>query len=149
MVVIDLININFLSDNEQIKIINEWFKIWQQKDNEKELKLSITTPLLPKTIIMKKDDVLIGFYQIIEHDNDHTLYTPWIANVFIDYKYRGCGYGALLIKSIPTMCKQLGIKEIYLHSRLQNFYEKFNFEYLQKLELNDDIKRNIYTRRIS
>lgn len=96
------------------------------------------------TIILLKEDKLIGFYQIVKHDNDHTSYTPWIANVYIKEEYRHQGYGKMLIKSIPSYLDKLNIDTIYLHTRHHNLYEKFGWQLLKPLNLFDGIPRNIY-----
>ena len=110
-----------------------------------EINNYIEKPVEPMyTIILLDNDKLIGFYQIVEHDNDQTHYTPWIANVYIKEEYRHQGYGKILIKSIPDYLKKLNISPIYLHTRHKNLYEKFNWQLLSPLYLSDGIKRNIY-----
>ena len=39
---------------------------------------------------------------------------------------------------------KLNIKTLYLHTRHQNLYEKFGWQILKPLYLDDSIKRNIY-----
>ena len=127
-----------------IKKINDIILKWINIETIDNIKNGIINNTYPITIILLKDNKLIGFYQIVEHDNDNTSYTPWIANVYVLEEYRGLGYGSVLIESIPDFMKELNIKTIYLHTRHINLYEKFGFEKYQELVLGDNIKRFIY-----
>lgn len=127
-----------------IKKINDIILKWINIETIDNIKNGIINNTYPITIILLKDNKLIGFYQIVEHDNDNTSYTPWIANVYVLEEYRGLGYGRVLIESIPDFMKELNIKTIYLHTRHINLYEKFGFEKYQELVLEDNIKRFIY-----
>ena len=69
-----MIKITYLNHNEKYKndVIKN-LKEWNNKafdDND-------------ITIIATKDDELVGFYQIKDHDNDNTNFSPWLANVYI------------------------------------------------------------------
>lgn len=134
-------------NNPLIQEINELLISWINVDNLKVIQDGIKNNTYPITIALLENAKLIGFYQIVEHDNDYTNYTPWIANVFIKEEYRGQGYGRKLIETIPSYMDKLGINTIYLHTRLNNLYEKFGWERLKPLNLNDDIKRYIYIRK--
>ncbi len=126
-------------DKIYIKEINNILKSWLNTDKNFDIKDAIAT------IILLKNQELIGFYQILAHDNDNTFYTPWLANVFIKEEYRNQGYGRILISSIPKYLKNLNITTLYLHTRHENLYEKFGWQKLEPLDLGDGIKRNIYT----
>ena len=138
--------LNILNDinSPYINEINEILLRWINIKTIGNIKYGIINNTYPITIILLKDNELIGFYQIVEHDNDNTSYTPWIANVYVLEEYRGLGYGRVLIESIPDFMKELNIKTIYLHTRHINLYEKFGFEKYQELVLGDNIKRFIY-----
>ena len=138
--------LNILNDinSPYINEINEILLRWINIKTIGNIKYGIINNTYPITIILLKDNELIGFYQIVEHDNDNTSYTPWIANVYVLEEYRGLGYGRVLIESIPYFMKKLNIKTIYLHTRHINLYEKFGFEKYQELVLGDKIKRFIY-----
>lgn len=138
--------LNILNDinSPYINEINEILLRWINIETIDNIKNGIINNTYPITIILLKDNELIGFYQIVEHDNDNTSYTPWIANVYVLEEYRGLGYGRILIESIPDFMKELNIKTIYLHTRQINLYEKFGFEKYQELVLGDNIKRFIY-----
>ena len=138
--------LNILNDinSPYINEINEILLRWINIKTIGNIKYGIINNTYPITIILLKDNELIGFYQIVEHDNDNTSYTPWIANVYVLEEYRGLGYGRVLIESIPDFMKELNIKTIYLHTRHITLQEKFGFEKYQELVLEDKIKRFIY-----
>lgn len=140
--------IDILNDEKDGVIIRDWIYEWVKIDYTSIINTSMNCSDLPKIIVMKENDKLIGFYIIQYHDNDFTCYSPWISFIYIDKNYRGCGFGRKLIESIDYYCKKFKIEKCYLHSRINNFYEKFGFEKLEELHLNDGIKRNIYTKSI-
>ena len=141
-----MLTTNILKDinNSYIKEISNNLKPLIKDDITNAIINGISNNTYPITIILLKDKELIGFYQIVNHDNDNTSYTPWIANVFIKKECRHQGYGKILIESIPKYMNILDINTVYLHTRHQNLYEKFGWELLQPLDLHDGIKRNIY-----
>ena len=141
-----MLNTNILNDinSPYIKEITTALKPLINKDITSDIINGINNKTYPITIILLKDKELIGFYQIVSHDNDNTSYTPWLANVYIKKQYRHQGYGKYLINTIPTYMDKLNIKTLYLHTRHQNLYEKFGSQILKPLYLDDSIKRNIY-----
>ena len=100
------------------------------------------------TIIATKDDELVGFYQIKDHDNDNTNFSPWLANVYIVPEKRKMGYSRKLLKSIPNILKDLGYDMLYLHTKLINYYDKFGWKKLMPFIKDDGIERNIYIFKI-
>ena len=141
-----MLNTKILNDinSPYIKEITTALKPLINKDITSDIINGINNKTYPITIILLKDKELIGFYQIVSHDNDNTSYTPWLANVYIKKQYRHQGYGKYLINTIPTYMDKLNIKTLYLHTRHQNLYEKFGWQILKPLYLDDSIKRNIY-----
>ena len=72
--VIIMIKITYLNHNEKYK--NDVIKNLKEWNNNAFDDNDIT-------IIATKDDELVGFYQIKDHDNDNTNFSPWLANVYI------------------------------------------------------------------
>lgn len=134
-----MIKITYLNHNEKYKndVIKN-LKEWNNKafdDND-------------ITIIATKDDELVGFYQIKDHDNDNTNFSPWLANVYIVPEKRKMGYSRKLLESIPNILKDLGYDMLYLHTKLINYYDKFGWKKLMPFIKDDGIKRNIYIFKI-
>ena len=137
--VIIMIKITYLNHNEKYKndVIKN-LKEWNNKafdDND-------------ITIIATKDDELVGFYQIKDHDNDNTNFSPWLANVYIVPEKRKMGYTRKLLESIPNILKDLGYDMLYLHTKLINYYDKFGWKKLMPFIKDDGIERNIYIFKI-
>lgn len=54
---------------------------------------------------------------------------PWLANLYIDEKYRNKGYGKKLIASVRNNAiKNLICDEIYLYTHHKGLYEKYGWE---------------------
>lgn len=137
--VIIMIKITYLNHNEKYKndVIKN-LKEWNNKafdDND-------------ITIIATKDDELVGFYQIKDHDNDNTNFSPWLANVYIVPEKRKMGYSRKLLESIPNILKDLGYDMLYLHTKLINYYDKFGWKKLMPFIKDDGIEKNIYIFKI-
>ena len=78
MIKIEYLNHNKKYKNDVIKNLKEWNnKSFDNKDI---------------TVIATEDNELVGFYQIKEHDNDNTSFSPWLANVYIIPSKRKLGY---------------------------------------------------------
>jgi predicted GNAT family N-acyltransferase len=71
------------------------------------------------------DDKPIGCARIRTKDHHAKL-----ERIAIIKEYRGKGYGAELTKFLIDYCKQMNIKEIYLHSQIyvSDFYKKLGFK---------------------
>lgn len=111
MIKIDYLNHNKKYKNDVIKNLKEWNnKSFDNKDI---------------TVIATEDNELVGFYQIKDHDNDNTNFSPWLANVYIVPEKRKMGYSRKLLESIPNILKDLGYDMLYLHTKLINYYDKF------------------------
>ena len=137
--VIIMIKTTYLNHNEKYKndVIKN-LKEWNNKafdDND-------------ITIIATKDDELVGFYQIKDHDNDNTNFSPWLANVYIVPEKRKMGYSRKLLESIPNILKDLGYDMLYLHTKLINYYDKFGWKKLMPFIKDDGIEKNIYIFKI-
>lgn len=111
MIKIEYLNHNKKYKNDVIKNLKEWNnKSFDNKDI---------------TVIATEDNELVGFYQIKDHDNDNTNFSPWLANVYIVPEKRKMGYSRKLLESIPNILKDLGYDMLYLHTKLINYYDKF------------------------
>lgn len=91
---------------------------------------------LPVIYILLDNDNLIGMYEINEYDDVYTSLTPFLANVYIKEEYRGNGYSKKLIEDAKSRYDVL-----YLHSRINNYYEKFGFIYLGEFASKYGMKR--------
>lgn len=135
-----LINQINKSDRYFLEIINIYYKWWSNIQNKKYSDIyekyitSLTSSLLPKIYALIINDTLIGTYSLEEKDNiDNEPYTPYLANVYIKEKYRHQGYSKLLIEDAKEKAILLGYKDLYLHTKINNYYEKFGFKFLKEV----------------
>lgn len=130
-----------LEDHEWNKVLNWMYEWWGREEGYAidevscYLKHGMNKDRFPYMFGLYKDDCLIGMYQLTNSDLDirPDLY-PWLANVYIDVKYRGRGYGRLLLASIQDSMNKCHIDELYLYTYHQDLYEKFGFEYLEDID---------------
>ena len=89
-------------DNETLDKISEWmYNWWGKRDGYSKdavkcfMQHSMEDNRLPQTYGTFLDNEIIGMYQFAYDDLSvrPDIY-PWLANVYIDEKYRGKGYGA-------------------------------------------------------
>ena len=91
-------------------------------------------------LILLKDDILIGFISIFEHDcEERQELSPWYATMFVKEKYRGKGYSKILNNAILEEAKRRKFKRLYLKTKLNNYYEKFGAKFLETLENGEKI----------
>lgn len=83
---------------------------------------------LPFTFLLLRNDVIIGFYQLIEQEFlTRKDLSPWIAPLFIDKKERGNALGSLLLEHARKIAGKLGYQRVYLTTDHIRYYEKYGF----------------------
>lgn len=124
---------------------NWWGKIEGYSYDEVKcyMKHSMQKNRLPQTYGMFLNDEIIGMYQFTY--NDLTIRPdiyPWLANVYIDEKFRKKGYGRKLINNIITTAKEnIEFAEIFLFTEHTDLYEKFGWTFVQELDTFSKIPR--------
>ena len=109
----------------------------------------ITNDNLPNLYALIINDTLIGAYEINEKDYvEEKEYTPYLANIFIKENYRGQKYSSILIEDCVVKTKKLGYNKLYLHTKIENYYEKYGFKFKEEAETKYGIKR-IYEKDLS
>ncbi len=107
------------------------------------MKHSMQKDKLPKTYGLFLDTEIIGIYQftnvnlIVRPD----IY-PWLANVYIDEKYRHKGYGRKLLETVKETAKDIkDCKEIFLWTEFKGFYEKFGWTFISDIDTYSEESR--------
>ena len=128
---------------EILDITTRWmYEWWGVDDNYKYddvytyMKNSFNKEKLPQTFIMYLDDKIIGMYQITYRDLfiRPDVY-PWIANVYIDSRYRKKGYGKILIDSIKEQVKDnTTLDRVFLYTDHKNLYEKYGWQLIETID---------------
>ena len=94
---------------------------------------------LPQTYLMYLDNKIIGMYQITYRDLfvRPDIY-PWIANLYIDQKFRNNGYGKILIESIKEQAlNHTHFDKLFLYSNHNMLYERFGWKYIEFIPNNE------------
>ena len=136
-----------LTENELNYIIDAHFNHWI-KFNPKMIKENIiykftklyTTDELPFGIALVDDlDNIVGFCVFkIENLKKYPEIFPWLSDVMIFEKYRGKGYGKILLQYGEKILKELGYDTIYVWTdQAPDFYKKLGFTYKQEVEKNE------------
>ena len=134
-----LINI----DEKTLDYITKWMYDWWGKadgynyqETKCYMKYSMQKDKLPKTYGLFLNDEIIGIYQftnvnlIVRPD----IY-PWLANVYIDEKYRHKGYGRKLLETVKETAKDIkDCKEIFLWTEFKGLYEKFGWTFMGDID---------------
>ena len=86
------------------------------------------------------NDCLIGFISLLKSDGDiRKDLSPWYATMYVKSEFRGKGYSRILNNSILDYTRNSGYKRIYLKTDLVNYYEKFGFKYMEKLDNKESL----------
>lgn len=140
-----LVNIDDIMLFTMVDWMYQW---WGKKEGySKEeiicyMRHSINQDRLPKTYGLFLDDQLIGMYQFTYNDLDirPDLY-PWLANVYIDERYRGLGYGDVLLSTVQNHAKDSQLVELYLYTTHTNLYERYGFQKISQIDTYKKIPR--------
>jgi len=130
-------------DYNTLNIITEWmYNWWGKKDGLtfEEVKCfmehSLQEDRLPQTYGIFVENKIAGIYQFAYEDLSirPDIY-PWLANVYIEEKYRGRGLGRKMIETVKKNAKdKLSFSEIYLYTKHKGLYEKFGWEYVSEFD---------------
>lgn len=117
------------TEDREKRIVKKIDKYFENVDNKYFCKL-----------ILLVENNLVGFISIFPYDCDEepTL-TPWYATMFVKKEYRGKGYSKILNDAILKEAKNRNIKEIYLKTELNNYYEKFGAKFVKEINETEKI----------
>ena len=89
-------------------------------------------------LIDNKDNI-VGFCVFkIENLKKYPEIFPWLSDVMIFEKYRGKGYGKVLLQYGEKILKEFGYNTIYVWTdQAPEFYKKLGFTYKQEVEKNE------------
>ena len=137
-------------DDDILDTITNWmYKWWGEKDGYTSeavrcfMEHSLQKDRLPQThgLFLKND--IIGMFQLTYEDLKvrPDIY-PWLANVYIDKKYRGKGYGRMMLENLKDIAmKNLDFKELFLYTKHKGLYEKFGWQYVCEIDTFDEKSR--------
>jgi len=86
---------------------------------------------MPYWYLLEDDKQIIGCIGLIDHDFiSRTDLSPWLCSLYIEKDHRGKALGSLLIEQVKKDAAQEGFEKIYLCTKLNDFYEKYDFHYI-------------------
>ncbi len=109
------------------------------KNKIQKIKNNFNNPFYCKLILLNNNE-LVGFVSIFEQDcKERENLSPWYATMYVKEEYRGNHYSKILNDAILKEAKKRKIKRIYLKTTLENYYEKMNAKFLEKLDNGEKI----------
>jgi predicted N-acetyltransferase YhbS len=132
-----MIKIDHITNNEEhIDIISKWlWEEWGTANNfeffKSIVKNSLNKKNLPQTFIALDNNKPIGTIGLWRCDmvSRQDLY-PWLSALYVIPSYRNRGIGKQLQAYLEIYAKQLGYKELFLYTDLENYYDKSGWIYL-------------------
>lgn len=138
------------TDEKTLEKMTSWMYEWWGKDEDFSpdavacyLKHGMQENRLPQTYGIFLGQDIIGMYQFLYDDLTvrPDIY-PWLANVYVEEKYRGIGFGKILMENIKrTAQEDIDFDEIYLYTEHFGLYEKFGWEFVSEIDTFLDGKR--------
>ena len=88
------------------------------------------------------DNVPVGCFVVCENDiKGYPDFNPNLACVCIAKQYRGKGYANYLLTMANEIFLKLNIKEAYLKTTLNNFYEKFGWSFVKNIVVENNVEK--------
>lgn len=137
-------------DNDILNTITAWmYNWWGIKDGYSFeavkcfMQYSLQKDRLPKTYGLFLNDTIIGMFQLTYEDLAvrPDIY-PWLANVYIDEKYRKMGYSKNLLEGVKTIAQNsTDFNELFLYTKHIGLYEKYGWKYISEIDTYKDESR--------
>lgn len=112
---------------------------------EELIQHSLTPNQLPMELIALENRELIATVGIWRADlvSRQDLF-PWLGCLVVSPEHRGKGYGGAILKAAVEACRELGFKDVYLYTKLDSFYEKQGWAYIDSGHELDGSLQKIY-----
>lgn len=130
-------------NEDNLNKITGWMYEWWGKDEmhtleevKKFIKHSLQGNGLPQTYGAFINSEIIGMYQFSYADLfvRPDIY-PWLANVYVDKKYRNTGICRKLMESVKENAhNNIKSNELWLYTKHVNLYEKFGWKYISDID---------------
>lgn len=130
-------------DNDNLEIMANWMYEWWGKEEgytydgvKCYMGHSFQKDRLPKTYGLFHNGRIVGMFQFTYEDLEvrPDIY-PWLANLYVDEKYRNKGIARILLQKVKEIAKSsTNFNELYLFTKHIGLYEKFGWEYISELD---------------
>lgn len=132
---------NLKDTPEHIETVSEW--LWEQwaKSNGYTLNdiiyrtsHSMCEHRIPKMYVALYDGKPVGTAALWSNDLPvrQDLY-PWLAVLYVLPEYRGQRIAEYLQNKCISSARKLGFSALYLETTLENYYERYGWEYLESV----------------
>ena len=146
-----MVNIEKLSikDHKSVKIVANMMYEWWGKSSyislelmEEIIKSYCKNEIFPIVLIAKYDDEIVGTVSLLANDTQlrQDLF-PIISSLYVKENYRNQGIGTQLMKKMIDLSKK-NFDKLYLMTRIEGYYEKFGFKYLENTKAFIDLSSN-------
>ena len=120
------------------------FNEWGRGDFEAKLE-KIYRDNNSKCYAVYDNNEIVGTFVI--RDNDilgRSDLNPNLACVCVDGRFRGKGYGLVILNESKKVLRELGVSKAYLKTTLENSYEKVGWIYMESFEGNEGVEKIYY-----
>ena len=92
--------------------------------------------------VLKVNSTPVGCCVICKNDiKGYPKLNPNLACVCVDKQFRGKGYSVLLMEKANEIFRSLNLKKAYLKTNLNNFYDKFGWEYVKDIKIKGQVEK--------
>lgn len=129
---------------EAIDVLASWhFAEWgslypneSQEDFKEELRKCLECGAVPATFVAMENNELLGSISVLARDMDiEEPWGPWLANFYVQPRYRSEGVGKRLISALLAHCAAHGIPGLYLFTpSTRAYYERLGWEAIRSTE---------------
>lgn len=99
-------------------------------------------------IALREDSTLVGTYALLRSElmSRQDLF-PWFACLYVVPEARGNGIGAALLQHAREETAKRGYEQLYLCTDLEDYYEKYGWQYLAQGYIFNGEPTKIYVHR--
>ncbi|WP_166242653.1 GNAT family N-acetyltransferase [Paenibacillus turpanensis] len=104
---------------------------------------------VPKFYFAADGEKVVGCFALLRSELvSRQDLTPWFACLFVEEEYRGHSLGAKFLQYAAEEAKKFGYEKLYLSTSLENYYEKYNWEYMADCNYFNGEKTKVYGKEL-
>ena len=98
------------------------------------IKSSVREKGVPSTYAVLSDNQYVGTFSFWNCDlQSRQDLKPWVGGIVVESSFRGQGIGLYIQTEVKRVLKEEGIKEAFLFTELNGFYEKTGWVFLEEI----------------